>query len=137
VLKAQQNIIDVMTWEVKDSTLEIGLEKNVSIENSGDIRFDITIPSLSKVELTGVGNFVLSGDDQDELTIIFTGVGNVQSYNMRTVKCNITMTGVGNCQVNVIDELNVTITGVGSVYYKGNPTITSTITGTGQLIDAN
>jgi hypothetical protein len=137
VLKAQQNIIDVMTWEVRDNTLEIGVDKNVSIENSEEIRFDITIPSLTKVDLAGVGDFILSGDDQDELTIKLTGVGNVESYDMRTGICNITMTGVGNCQVNVIDELNVTITGVGSVYYKGNPTINSTITGLGQLINAN
>ena len=136
-LKAQQNIIDVMTYEVNGQTLDIGLEKNVSIENYEEIRFEITIPSINEIELTGVGDFYLSGDDQDELTINFTGVGNVESFDMKVGSCYITLTGVGNCEVYVTDVLDVTITGVGNVYYKGTPAITSSITGLGQLINSN
>jgi hypothetical protein len=137
VLKAQQNIIDIMTYEVVNNTLNIGLKKNISIENYEEIRFDITIPAITKIELTGVGDFVLSGNDQEELTIILTGVGNVQAFNMKAATCNITTTGVGNCEVNVIDELNVIISGVGNVYYKGNPDIKATVNGLGQLINSN
>ena len=137
VLKAQQNIIDVMTYEVKDQSLIVGIEKNVSIENSEEIRFDITIPAINKIELVGVGDYVLSGDYQEELTIILTGVGNVKAYNLEVGTCNITLTGVGICEVKVMDNLNVTIVGVGNVYYKGDPTINSTVTGLGNLIDAN
>jgi hypothetical protein len=137
VLKAQQNIIDVMTYEVRSGTLEVGLEEGVSIENHEEIRFDITIPSITQIALTGVGDFILSGPDQDELIINFTGVGNVKAFEMKVGSCTITSTGVGNCEVYVLNDLNVTITGIGSVYYKGTPTISSEITGLGQLIDAN
>lgn len=137
VLKAQQNIIDVMTYEVADQTLFVGLEKNVSIENHEEIRFDITLPSIIGIELSGVGDFLLSGDDQDDLTIDFTGVGNLEAFDMKVGTCYIMLTGVGNCEVYVTDILDVTITGVGNVYYKGNPVITSSITGLGQLINAN
>ena len=137
VLKAQQNIIDVMTYEVTGQTLYVGLEENVSIENHEEIRFDITMPSISGIELSGVGDFILAGDDQDVLTIDFIGVGNVEAFDMKVGTCYITLTGVGNCEVYVEDILDVTITGVGIVYYKGNPAITSSITGIGQLINAN
>jgi hypothetical protein len=137
VLKAQQNIIDVMTWEVVGQTLKVGLEEDVSIENTEEIRFDITIPSITHITLIGVGNFVLSGDDQDELTIILTGVGNIKAFDMKTGTCTITSTGVGNCEVYVLDKLTVTISGIVNVYYKGDPDITSSIIGLGQLIDAN
>lgn len=136
-LKAQQNIIDVMTYEVDGQALKVGLEENVTLENHEEIRFDITIPSITNIELAGVGDFVLSGTDQDELTINFTGVGNIKAFDMKVGTCYITSTGVGDCEVNVINLLDVTITGIGSVYYKGNPTITSDVTGLGQLIDAN
>lgn len=136
-LKAQQNIIDVMTWEVIDQTLKVGLEEDITIENSEEIRFDITIPSITHITLIGVGNFILSGEDQDELTIILTGVGNINAFDMKAGTCTITSTGVGNCEVYVLDELTVTISGVGNVYYKGDPAITSSIVGLGQLIDAN
>lgn len=137
ILKAQQNIMDVMTHEVTDQTLKVGLEKNVSIENHEEIRFEITVPAMTRIELVGVGDFVLSGDDQDELTIVLTGVGNVEAYDMKAGICTITSSGVGNCKVYVLNELTVTLTGVGNVYYKGNPVIHSTVTGVGQLINTN
>ena len=91
-LKAQQNIMDVMTYEVINQTLTVGVEKNVSIENHEEIRFDITIPSISMIDLEGVGDFILSGSDQ--LTIILMGVGNVEAYDMKVRYCTITSTGV-------------------------------------------
>lgn len=137
VLKAQQNIIDVMTWEVGNQALKVGFDKDVSIEKNEEIRFEITIPEIEEIELTGVGDFDLSGADQDELTVNLTGVGSVRAYDMKVSTCNITLTGVGDCKVFVIDELNVTIAGVGYVYYKGDPEINSTLTGVGRLINDN
>jgi hypothetical protein len=137
VLKAQQNIIDIMTIGVLNDVLQIGVEKNVSIENAEEIRFDITIPEIINVTLTGVGDYILSGDYQEELTIIMTGVGNVRAFDLEVGTCAITSTGVGNCEVHVKNTLVVTITGVGSVFYRGHPTITSSVTGLGSLVDAN
>ena len=137
IVKVQDNIMNAMTYRVVDETLEVGLKKNVSIENYEEIRFNITIPSISSITLAGVGNFELSGGYQDELTINLTGVGDVKAYGLRVGTCTITSTGVGNCQVHVLDVLDVTITGIGNVYYRGDPTITSSITGLGQLIDSN
>ena len=137
VLKAQQNIIDVITYEANNSKLEIGIQENTSINESKGIVFEITIPEIVKIELVGVGDFELSGDSQDELYISLIGVGTVRAYNLEVDVCHITSTGVGNCQVRVNNTLNVTITGVGSVYFKGNPAISSTITGLGKLVDDN
>jgi hypothetical protein len=137
VLKAQQNIIDVMTWEVADHSLKVGLQEHVSIETHNEIRFDITVPSISNVELTGVGDFLLSGPDQGELTITLNGVGNIESYELKADTCNIMLTGVGNCKVFVSNLLSGTLSGVGNVYYKGNPSINLNVTGVGRLIDSN
>lgn len=138
VLKAQQNIIDVMTIGVLSDELKIGLEKGVSIERAEEIRFDITIPEITSIILTGVGDYILSGDYQEELTIVMTGVGNVSAFDLEVGTCTISITGVGNCEVYVKDQLNATITGVGNVYWKGHPDdMIISITGIGNLIDAN
>jgi len=137
VLKAQQNIIDVLTYEVINNTLKIGVEDNISLENTVEIRFDIVINEISDIGLIGVGSFELSGDFQDELSISLIGVGQVDAYDLEVGSCTIISSGVGDCKVNVRDELNVTITGVGSIYYKGNPSINQNVTGIGQLIDDN
>jgi len=137
VLKAQQNIIDVMTWEVVNHSLKVGVEDNVSIANHDEIRFDITVPAINNIALTGVGDFILSGDNQSELTITLTGVGNIKAFEMKVDNCNINFTGVGDCEVYVNNKLNGSMSGVGNIYYKGNPAITLTITGVGHLIDSN
>jgi hypothetical protein len=137
VLKAQQNIIDVLTYEVVNRTLKVGIKNNVSIRNHEEIRFEITTPEINQVELIGVGDFTFTGPDQDALTILLTGVGQVKAFDMRVGNCYVASSGVGDCEVFVLDNLDVTITGVGNVYYKGNPTISSSITGLGQLINAN
>jgi hypothetical protein len=137
VLKAQQNIIDIMTIGVVNEELKIGLKNGVSIERAEEIRFDITIPKITSVILTGVGDCILSGDYQEELTIVLTGVGKVKSFDQEVGTCNITITGVGDCEVYVKNEMIITITGVGNVYYKGHPTIDSSINGVGAIIDAN
>jgi len=126
-----------MTYEVVNQTLKVGLDKDVSIDQHEEIRFEITIPEINDIELVGIGDFVLSGEDPTELTITLTGVGNIRAFEMKVNICNIILTGVGDCEVYVIDELNVTIAGVGKVYNKGNPSVNSTITGLGQLINAN
>jgi len=137
ILKAQQNIIDVLTYEVINNTLKIGFEENISIENTVEIRFDIVINEISDIGLLGVGSFELSGDYQDELSISLIGVGHVNAYDLDVGICTISSTGVGDCRVRVQDELYATITGVGNIYYKGNPSINQNITGVGQLINDN
>ncbi len=136
-IKAQQNIIDVMNWDVNNGCLIVGVDKFVSIEKDADIVFEITLPKITEITLTGVGNFNLSGADQDILNISLTGVGNINAYGMKVKNCNINLTGVGDCKVLVTDNLDVTITGVGYVYYKGTPDLSSIITGVGGLINDN
>lgn len=137
VLKAQQNIIDIMTYQVIGSTLKIGIEDNISIENSEEIRFEITVREMNDFKLIGVGNLELSGDFQDDLSISLIGVGNVDAYGTEVGICTIVSTGVGDCKVFVRDELDVTISGVGTVFYKGNPSITQNVTGIGSLVNDN
>lgn len=136
-LKAQQNIIDVMTIGVTSNELRVGLKEGYNIQEADTIRFDITIPEINMITLAGVGDFILSGDHQEELTIGLTGVGTVRAFNLEVGTCIIIITGVGDCEVNVIDELNVDITGVGDIYYIGNPNIDQSVSGVGRLIDAN
>jgi len=136
-LKAQQNIIEVLTFRVVDNTLEIGLEKNVSIGKADDIRLEVIVSDLREIGVLGVGSYDLAGDFQDELEISIIGVGDVHAYDLNVANCTIFSTGVGNCWVNVSDELRVTLAGVGNIFYKGNPDIFQDVTGVGKVINDN
>ncbi len=137
ILKAQQNILDVITCEVSNGELITGFLENVSVSSSKEIEIEITIPEISEIASIGAGSFYLEGEKQERLNIDIVGVGNVDAYNQEVDTCYIYITGTGNCKVRVNHLLNVTITGVGNVYYKGAPVISSIISGTGQIIDDN
>ena len=137
VLRAQQNILNVMTYTVVNGELILGFQDNVNVTTSEEVSADITVAEINNATIVGAGNYTLNGAQQNRLGFYITGVGNVESYNLAVDTCNIVITGVGNCRVRVNSLLNVTITGVGNVYYKGNPTIISTITGTGSIINDN
>lgn len=137
ILKAQQNILDVVTYQVSNEELLLGLQNNINIQTPYGLNAEITVSEINRVGIIGAGDFDLSGAPQSVLYIDIIGVGNIRAYNLTVDTCYITTTGVGDCYVMVDNLLNVLISGVGHVYYKGNPSIISNITGVGSIVDDN
>ena len=154
-IEAQQNIINQINMDVVNGELRITQSRCVSIAEA--IEVYITLPEIESIALTGVGKIILQNDLDvtsleivlsgtgdfilrgvaDNLDVEFTGVGDIQAFELITDICNVNISGVGDAELFVNEELNVTITGTGNLYYKGNPAISSSITGTGSVIDAN
>ena len=136
-LRAQQNIIDVMNWELRSGNLIISLDENISLRNHKEIRFEITVNELNKLSHSGVGDVYLEGATASYLEIDFRGVGDIQAYDMPVGNCDVYSDGVGDCWVMVNDYLDVDIPGLGNVYFRGNPGISFSSTGPGNLINDN
>jgi len=136
-LSAQQEVLDVMTYEVKGGILHIGFDPDYSVNTNKEISADIVIPAVSSIAVTGVGDFDLSGSKQASLDINITGTGNVDAFDMEVDDCTIRISGTGNCEVRVNNSLDIIVSGVGNVFYKGNPEITSSISGVGNVTDVN
>jgi hypothetical protein len=132
-LSAQSEILDVMTYEVKDKILQIGFKKGTNVNTTKEISADIVVPSASYVAITGAGKFTLEGSKQEYLHIYITGAGDVKAFDMEVDDCLIQVTGTGNCEVRVNNSLNVQVSGVGNVFYKGSPSLSSDISGVGNV----
>ena len=131
---AQPEILEVLTYKVKNGILQIGFKPDCSVNTSEEISARIVIPSLSFAAVTGAGDFILSGDRQALLDIHITGTGNLKAFEMEVKECNIRISGAGNCEVNVIDNLDVKISGMGNVWYKGSPSLTTDVSGVGNVV---
>lgn len=136
-LSAQQNIMDVLSWEVQFGTLIIDIEKNVYLRDHEEIRFEISLPDLKRVLHDGVGDITLEGDSRDVFTMEYRGVGNINAYALPVDHCIVVSSGLGHCKVHVQQILEADISGVGNVFYRGYPKISSTDSGVGELINAN
>jgi hypothetical protein len=137
VLKAQQNIIDVLRWSVSSGTLTIGLKDGVTLHKHEEIRFEINALVMNDIVHDGVGDMYLEGDSQDELELDFRGVGNVFAYGLPVNTCTVLNSGTGDCKVSVNELLEVDISSIGNVYYRGNPEITCNDSGMGELVNDN
>ncbi len=136
-LNAQHNILDVLTWEVRNNELILGIDEDVCIESSRGISIDIITSDIEQIISVGTGYIKVSGEKQGELFIRNTGTGCVNAYDLEVDTCCIVLTGTGSCKVDVNDLLDVTITGTGIVYYRGNPSVSSLVLGLGQIIKTN
>jgi hypothetical protein len=132
-LHAQQEILNVMSYEVKDHILHIGFKPDYTVKTSEEISAGIVIPSVSHVSVTGAGDFRLEGSKQEALDIVITGSGNISAFDMEVNDCTIRVSGVGNCEVNVAESLDVLISGVGNVFYMGDPAVSSEVSGVGEI----
>ena len=137
LLKAQQNIIEVLTWEVSSGVLTIGLKEGVKLHNHEEIRFELNTSALHELIHEGVGDVNFRGIGQDELEIDFRGVGNVYTYGLPVDDCVVLNSGTGDCKVRVNENLEVDISSIGNVYYRGNPEINCNDSGLGELINDN
>lgn len=137
VLKAQQNIVEVLTWEVSSENLTIGLKKGVSLHNHEEICFELNTPRLTKLVHEGVGEVHLAGPGQEDMEIDFRGIGNVFAYGLMVDACVVLNSGTGDCKVRVNEILDVDISSLGNVYYQGTPEINCSDSGLGQLINDN
>ncbi|TFH28173.1 MAG: hypothetical protein E4H10_01350 [Bacteroidia bacterium] len=132
-LHAQQEILEVMTYEVKDHILHIGFKPDYTVNTTKEISASIVIPTVSLVSITGAADFELAGAKQEALDILITGTGNVSAFDMEVNDCTIRISGAGNCEVNVTTSLDVLISGVGNVLYMGDPSVTSEVSGVGNV----
>jgi len=104
----------------------------VRLSGVGNLNVDVEADEITNRH-SGVGSTTLSGTT-NTYDVYFSGVGELNSFDLISKKCDITLTSVGTCKVHVLDELTINITSVGSVFYKGDPVVTSNISSLGKLV---
>ncbi len=147
-IEAEDNIMPLLTAEVRNRRLELGSESSFS--TTGGITFTITAAALSGIEIDGSGDVSASGIDVDSFEVTINGSGNVVAngtsrelnvgingsgnFNGKGLEAaigRVEVSGSGNAVVNVTDELAAVVSGSGSVEYFGDPTLDERISGSG------
>jgi hypothetical protein len=148
---ADDNLLPLITTEVKDGTLEIGTKESISNPKSLDIAVHIkdlsslhcsgackvSIAKLAndKLDIDGSGAMSVEASGKtNKLTASLSGAGRISAEALHVKDARITLSGAGKVDVDVSDSLSVSISGVGLVTYSGNPkSIQKQISGLGSL----
>lgn len=154
--KAYENLLPVIETRVENGILIIGYKNNANVNNDNS-EINITMPSLSSLELNGdgiistIGSFIninnfsvsLSGSGTINVNsatptnyiLNISGSGNINSFGVTSQNAVVNISGSGNASLSLTGSLKATISGSGNIYYKGdNVNVTSNITGSGKVI---
>lgn len=151
-IEAEDNLLPLITSEVKDGRLTLGVQERTSLQTTKPIHYTVIVKTLTEVVLSGAGTITvpkmalpklavtLSGTGSitaygtaDELMVIVSGAGSFVGSNLAAKTANVTMSGTGSASVNVSDKLDATLSGAGAIDYVGDPTVNKNVTGAGQI----
>ena len=149
-VEAEDNILPLLTTEVRDGTLVLGA--NRSISPTREIVYTITVISLEAVAVSGSGSVTAVGVDADDFEVDISGSGTVTPAGVSQVldlsisgsgrfsgdglastTGTVSVSGSGSAVVVVTDDLDVNVSGSGSVVYIGDPNISTSISGSGDV----
>ncbi len=148
------NILPFLTTNVKSNTLYVSSAPNVSLTSKEPPMFEIYLPSLKGVkisgsgkvnatkidadtlaiEISGSGRFNVSGK-ANKVSITISGSGEVNAQDLLVNQADINVSGAGRVSVNAQKELNAKVSGSGLIEYYGAPgKVTQDIAGSGKVI---
>lgn len=136
-LEAYENILAYMVTEVVGDELIIRFKESINVNSDEEIRVDISIPEVSSITLSGVGNFYLSGPPQEYIRLEIDGVGNIEAYGLPVYHGVAEINGTGNIEIRAKETLEVDIDGLGNVYYRDYPDVSTDISGLGEVVNDN
>lgn len=151
VVHADSNLLSHVTTQVKAGTLIIG--DVGSFNAKSPMYVEVSVPSLTALDLSGSGNITVTGIRASRLTVTVPGSGDISASGSVT-RLNISIDGSGDVQatglsarnvdavisgsgsifVTVTQSLDAKVLGSGAILYSGNPAqVTTSITGSGTV----
>lgn len=146
-IETDDNILPLLENTVDGNELTLDTKESI---NPTKLVYRITVPSLEKMHLAGVGEAEVTGIDgktfsasiegvggmklkgkTDELTAEVSGVGGLNAEDLTAKSVKVEVSGVGGAQVHATDTLDAKCSGVGGIDYKGDPKVTKSVSGVG------
>lgn len=112
---ADDNLQELLTSTVANGTLTLGMKPNTSINAVTPIVYEITVPSLREIRVSGSANVNLGSFEGDTLTINIPGSGTVNAADLRVTDLSAEVGGSGAViPSGSADSLRVNYSGSGS-----------------------
>jgi hypothetical protein len=149
---ADDNLLPLLTTEVIDRVLKLGVKDNASLDPKQPITYVITAKDLTGLDVAGSGSQTASDVKTSSLRVRVAGSGSVTASGsadaqdiqmagsgayhgtaLTSLTATVNSAGSGAAELSVKDRLEVTIIGSGNVTYTGSPTVKQSVMGSGTL----
>lgn len=116
-----KNILDEMTFEVKDSVLIISGYQGSINNDIEDIDIVCSSSALRYVNNDGIGDFEWKGGNAGDLRLVINGLGDIKWENGRCNSLTLTINGMGSIECDDItgNALHCRVDGMGDIDISG------------------
>jgi hypothetical protein len=134
VVRADDNLLDRVTTEVKAGTLVLGTTPG-SMTTKSPMSVEIGVPELTSLTLNGSGNIVVTNVSTDRLDVSLPGSGTLTADGTAT-KLDLSVGGSGSVQFArlVAKDAHVGVSGSGAAFVTATRSLTASVSGTGAII---
>jgi hypothetical protein len=116
---ADSNILPYITTEVSGGVLKIGFKPLTSITRATKMEYDVTVPSLEGVHLSGSGDAYVDAFSGDRFSASISGSGGVKA-DLDYDSIELSASGSGGYDVELATKsLSASCSGSGKFYLKG------------------
>ena len=98
-IEADDNLLALLVVEVEEDTLRIETAEGVDIAPSRPPRFDIILPMVTEIALSGVGDVEVESVETEMLSVDLSGVGDITLPDVDVGLLMYDLTGVGTLSV--------------------------------------
>ena len=118
VITGDDNVLPLITTEVKDGVLTIGSKSTFGVPVINDLHYDLTVRNLNNLQLSGAGNAEMEKLDTGDLTAGVSGAGNLSIKDLQADTVVANLSGVGNLELGgKAKRQSISLSGAGS--YSG------------------
>lgn len=120
LVRAESNLIGYLQTEVRGGMLVIGKRPGYDLRPTHEIEFHLTVTDLRRVLLSGAGKIRASAVDGGDLSLVQTGVGDIDVSSLDVTRLDVSHSGVGQVRIDGITrEQSVDLGGLGSYEARG------------------
>lgn len=121
-IKGNENILDIIKYEVSDNTLSLSHKKGYKVEGKTNITVTLTSPQLTQLRSKGVGTIEIESLETPAFSLDSEGVGSCELGTIKTGICNVNNKGVGSVDIKKLTakEIEFINSGVGSISAGGS-----------------
>lgn len=117
-ISSDKSILPNIKTQVLNGTMSINKTNGIDIFSDKEIAAQITVPSLSSIEIHGTSDVVVTGDVKTESLILkIAGAGNMNldEVNSNNIAASISGAGEINIKKGIITSADYSISGAGNI----------------------
>jgi hypothetical protein len=118
-ITGSDNIVPLIKTTVSNGKLTISTVEPIfvtRVDKDHPLTFDIMVKDLSRLVVSGAGDFQMDSLTAESLVLDLSGAGNVNFSDFNGTELDVTLSGAGGLEIaGKVNQLNIEVSGVGGV----------------------